>query len=70
MVLILLRLLFLYAMNMYLMGKTFEKMNKLYQALAHYDIALGIMVKALGGTHAATKVIEKDLLRVQNLLNL
>lgn len=59
-----------YAMNMYLMGKIFEKMNKLYQALAYYDIAMGIMEKVLGDTHAATKVIEKDLLRVQSLLGL
>ena len=45
-------------------------MNKLYQALVLYDIALGIMEKVLGDTHAATKVIEKDLLRVQSLLGL
>ena len=59
-----------YAMNMYLMGNIYEKMNKLYQALVLYDIALGIMEKVLGDTHAATKVIEKDLLRVQSLLGL
>lgn len=59
-----------YGMNMYLMGKIYEKMNKLYQALAHYDIAMGIMEKVLGDTPAATKVIEKDLLRVQSLLGL
>ena len=59
-----------YGMNMYLMGKIYEKMNKPYQALAHYDIAMGIMEKVLGDTHAATKVIEKDLLRVQSLLGL
>ena len=45
-------------------------MNKRYQALAHYDIAMGIMEKVLGDTPAATKVIEKDLLRVQSLLGL
>lgn len=45
-------------------------MNIQYQALAHYDIAMGIMEKVLGDTHAATKVIEKDLLCVQNLLGL
>ncbi len=59
-----------YGMNMYLMGKIYEKMNKRYQALAHYDIAMGIMEKVLGDTPAATKVIEKDLLRVQSLLGL
>lgn len=59
-----------YAMNMYLMGNIYEKLNQLYKALVHYDIAMGIMEKVLGNTPAATKVIEKDLLRVQSLLGL
>lgn len=59
-----------YGMNMYLMGNIYEKLNQLYKALVHYDIAFGIMEKVLGGTHTATKMIERDLLRVQSLLGL
>ena len=43
-----------YANAILLMGSIHEKINKLYQALAYYDIALGIYEKKLGANHQAT----------------
>lgn len=59
-----------YANAILLMGSIHEKINKLYQALAYYDIALGIYEKKLGANHQATVSANVNLRRVQGLLKL